>query len=151
MLSLPATKKQVIAGELQAIANTTSELLPEQVIEAARNPNSAMHDWFEWDDTAAASAYRLAQARWLIKSINVVIERSDQSRVIAPAFTFTGTRGYVETQVVVQTEGRLAVAIRTLKSCESQLERCAVPELDGAVDTLRKLRAQLEEAFEIVS
>lgn len=148
MMVLPVTKKQVIASELQAIASQTNELLPEQVIEAARNPNSAMHDWFEWDDTAAASAYRLAQARWLIKSINVVIERSDQSRVIAPAFTFTGTKGYIETQVVVQTEGRLAVAIRALKSCESQLGRCAVPELDDAVDALRRLREQLEAASE---
>lgn len=148
MMVLPVTKKQVIASELQAIASQTNELIPEQVIEAARNPNSALHDWFEWDDSAAASAYRLAQARWLIKSINVVIERSDQSRVIAPAFTFTGTKGYIETQVVVQTEGRLAVAIRTLKSCESQLGRCAVPELDDAVDALRRLREQLEAASE---
>lgn len=145
---LPSTKKQAIAAEMQAIAAEADDgvLLAQNVVEAARNPNSTMHDQFEWDDGEAAAAYRLAQARWLIRKVEVVIERIDASIVTAPAFTFQGTVGYLPTQSVVRVENRAMVAIRALKSCESQLERCAMPELDGAVATLRQLRASLEAA-----
>lgn len=141
---LPATKKQAIASEMQAIADQTDALLPEDVVEAARNPNSTMHDFFEWRDDEAARSYRLAQARWLIRSVEIVVERHDAKTTIAPAFSFQGKQGYVRTQAVIKTEGRLSMAIRALKSCESQLERCAVPELDNAVSMLRALRSQLE-------
>ena len=141
---LPATKKQAIAAEMQVIADQKDVLLPEDVVEAARNPNSTMHSFFEWDDTEAARSFRLVQARWLIRSVEIVVERHDAKTTIAPAYSFQGKQGYVSTQAVIRTEGRLSVAIRTLKSCESQLERCAVPELDEAVSMLRALRSQLE-------
>lgn len=141
---LPATKKQAIAAEMQVIAEQKEVLLPEDVVEAARNPNSTMHSFFEWDDTEAARSFRLVQARWLIRSVEIVVERHDAKTTIAPAYSFQGKQGYVSTQAVIKTEGRLSVAIRTLKSCESQLERCAVPELDEAVSMLRALRSQLE-------
>lgn len=141
---LPATKKQAIAAEMQVIAEQKDVLLPEDVVEAARNPNSTMHSFFEWDDTEAARSFRLVQARWLIRSVEIVVERHDAKTTIAPAYSFQGKQGYVSTQAVIRTEGRLSVAIRTLKSCESQLERCAVPELDEAVSMLRALRSQLE-------
>lgn len=141
---LPATKKQAIAAEMQVIADQKDVLLPEDVVEAARNPNSTMHSFFEWDDTEAARSFRLVQARWLIRSVEIVVERYDAKTTIAPAYSFQGKQGYVSTQAVIRTEGRLSVAIRTLKSCESQLERCAVPELDEAVSMLRALRSQLE-------
>lgn len=143
---LPATKKQAIAAEMQVIADQKDVLLPEDVVEAARNPNSTMHSFFEWDDTEAARSFRLVQARWLIRSVEIVVERHDAKTTIAPAYSFQGKQGYVSTQAVIRTEGRLSVAIRTLKSCESQLERCAVPELDEAVSMLRALRSQLESA-----
>lgn len=141
---LPATKKQAIAAEMQVIADQKDVLLPEDVVEAARNPNSTMHSFFEWDDTEAARSFRLVQARWLIRSVEIVVERHDAKTTIAPAYSFQGKQGYVSTQAVIRTEGRLSVAVRTLKSCESQLERCAVPELDEAVSMLRALRSQLE-------
>lgn len=141
---LPATKKAAIAAEMQVIAGQKDALLPEDVVDAARNPNSTMHSFFEWDDSEAAAKFRLVQARWLIRSVEIVVERHDAKTTIAPAFAFQGRQGYVSTQVVIKTEGRFAVAIRALKSCESQLERCAVPELDDAVSMLRSLRAQLE-------
>jgi hypothetical protein len=141
---LPATKKEAVAGELQSLVNAGMPLLPEEVIEAARNPNSTMHSMFEWDDTEAAIKYRLAQARWIIRNVEIVVERVDAKTTIAPAFTFSGTKGYLPTQVVIKTEGRIALAVRTLRSCESQLERCACPELDDAISMLRSLRSQLE-------
>lgn len=38
----------------------------EHVLDAARDPSSPLHPKFEWDDTVAAEAHRLEQARQLI-------------------------------------------------------------------------------------
>lgn len=40
---------------------------PTEVLADARNPNSPLHVAFEWDDETAAAAYRLDQARKLIR------------------------------------------------------------------------------------
>lgn len=52
------------------------ELTPKDVVDDARNRNSPLHPFFEWDNTAAAEAYRLSQARGLIRSV-VAIYRDD--------------------------------------------------------------------------
>lgn len=61
------TSPKVIA-ELNRIADQHGGLVrPEQVVEAAAVPESPLHDWFTWDDTAAAAQYRLQQARQLLR------------------------------------------------------------------------------------
>jgi hypothetical protein len=45
------------------------EITPEDVLNDARNPNSPLHSFFEWDDSAAAESHRIAQARGLIRSV----------------------------------------------------------------------------------
>jgi len=47
----------------------------EDVVEAATDPDSALHGYFEWDDTVAAHGHRLTQAGTLIRSIEVTIVR----------------------------------------------------------------------------
>jgi hypothetical protein len=42
-------------------------LTPEAVVESAENKNSPLHKYFEWDDNAAAHAYRLIQARKVLE------------------------------------------------------------------------------------
>lgn len=49
------------------------ELKPKDVIEAARNPKNALHDYFEWDNRKAADRYRLDQARYLLGAVRVEI------------------------------------------------------------------------------
>jgi len=57
-----------ITSELARIAEENNGvLLPKAVVEAARSQNSPLHSWFEWDDSVAAEAYRLEQARYLIR------------------------------------------------------------------------------------
>ena len=46
-------------------------LRPADVVEFAKNPNTALHSRFEWDDTEAARQYRLVQAR---ETIRVVVQ-----------------------------------------------------------------------------
>lgn len=59
------------------------KLTPEAVVKAAKSMASPLHDCFEWDDSEAASRYRLWQARELIASIRIeiVVEEKELSVV----------------------------------------------------------------------
>ena len=59
------------------------DISPEALVEAARKARSPLHGGFEWDDTAAAHAHRLEQARVMIRSLVVVYADAPraQSRV----------------------------------------------------------------------
>jgi hypothetical protein len=59
-----------IADELQRLAEEYGgELKPRVVVDAARDPDSPLHDSFEWDDSRASEAWRLHQARMLIRAV----------------------------------------------------------------------------------
>ena len=49
------------------------KLTPKELVEAARDINSQLHNEFEWDDTKAAQKYRERQAQYIISSIELVI------------------------------------------------------------------------------
>lgn len=70
---------QAIGEELEKLANR-GELTAEKVVEEAKNANSPMHSWFEWDDTVAAQKYREHQARVLIGSIVIYHEPEKKTR-----------------------------------------------------------------------
>lgn len=48
-------------------------LTPDMVIADARHDGSPLHAHFEWDDNKAAQAWRLEQARTLIRSVMLVV------------------------------------------------------------------------------
>jgi hypothetical protein len=74
---------QSIGEALEAIRSANGgELHPQAVVETARPPESLLHHYFEWNDRKAADAYRVDQARALIRSIRV-LDDDDRSR---PAF-----------------------------------------------------------------
>lgn len=60
---------------IDLIRRTTGGLKPEDVLDDARNPNSPLHDCFTWDDTVAAEAYRLTQAKAVIRVAVRYLER----------------------------------------------------------------------------
>ena len=56
--------------ELEQIRKANDgELRPADVVEFARNPDTALHSRFTWDDDKAAAEYRLWQARELIRVV----------------------------------------------------------------------------------
>lgn len=60
-------KRDAIRRELARIAKANEGvLMPAAVVEAARPASSPIHSQFEWDNSAAAHAHRLWQARQLI-------------------------------------------------------------------------------------
>jgi len=48
------------------------EFTPENVLDVARNPQSVIHDDFEWRDDVAGEKFRLIQARRMIQCFVVV-------------------------------------------------------------------------------
>lgn len=48
------------------------ELTPQDVLADAKNHNSPLHSFFEWDEGIAAEQYRLQQARGLIRAVVAV-------------------------------------------------------------------------------
>lgn len=66
---------QAAGEELERIRVTNNgRLEPEDVVEVARDEANPLHPAFEWDDVLAAEAYRVDQARYVIRSIEVVVE-----------------------------------------------------------------------------
>lgn len=64
---MKTAKLEGIDAELREIARKSRGLLrPAAVVKFAADPETALHSQFEWDDTAAAHAHRLWQARSII-------------------------------------------------------------------------------------
>ena len=57
-------------------------LLAPDLVERARDPSSPLHPAFEWDDATAAESWRVEQASYLIRSIEVIVERQEEDRPI---------------------------------------------------------------------
>lgn len=61
-----------VIKELKRIASKNAGCLrPQDIVKAASSRTSVLHELFEWDDTEAARAWRVHQARMLL---NVVVE-----------------------------------------------------------------------------
>lgn len=77
-------KAQDVAEAIKALADANGgTLTPEMVVRAAESVDSPLHDQFQWDDAKAGAAYRLDQARTLIRSVRVEFTINDMT-VSAP-------------------------------------------------------------------
>lgn len=94
------------AGELiESLRKEGNGLIqPSVIVDAATNENSPIHNWFTWDDTAAARKFREEEARLLLRSlqpIHVVVEIDKGKAVEAkPAVTYVHVR-----ETVIDQEG----------------------------------------------
>jgi len=63
--------------EILTIVESKGDVSPEDVLERARSPRSALHGLIEWDVRKAGLAYQLEQARDLIRQVRVIFYRDD--------------------------------------------------------------------------
>lgn len=119
----------------EAIENIrkSGPLTPTRLLRVAKNPNSILHDLFDWDDAKAGHQWRLEQARRFIRTR--VIYEPRTNRVIHAYVNIPSPSGegeYVPTQVVVRHPDKLALArdaaLRDLRAARDNLS-----ELDEAV------------------
>lgn len=62
------SKKSAVQAELEIIRKQHGGILdPKDVVKFAKNPKTALHAQFNWDDTEAAKQWRLHEARNIIR------------------------------------------------------------------------------------
>lgn len=68
-----------IAGQVcQELSESEDGLTPQKLVDVSRDVNHPLHCEFEWDDSVAAEAYRVVQAKQLIRDITIVKDESDK-------------------------------------------------------------------------
>lgn len=70
------TTPERLASELRRFMGPDG-FKPHKIVEEAKDARSYFHPFFEWNDTMAAGAYRLAQARALIASVKIIVHDED--------------------------------------------------------------------------
>jgi hypothetical protein len=124
---MDTAKIEAIRVELHKL-DKKGELTPNAVVDAARDIESPMHSWFQWDDAEAAHSYRLDQARALIRRVTVVVTNEIHS--IVPIFVRnpendSGVQGYTATAALSGENSELAVA-EALVQAVGNLRRAAL-------------------------
>ena len=107
-----------------------------------------LHGLFQWDDTAAAEAYRLTQAREIIGNIAVVRILDREPRTPVRAFVNilpdSGERGYVSVVKVLSradyTRQMLSAALEEFSALRDKYR--SLTELAELFAAIERLRAQ---------
>ena len=154
--------------EIIGLMNRSGRVTKEQVVEAAEDPESALHARFTWDNSEAGRQFRLIEAGRLIRTVNP--ERIIRHRKITmtvsfkktPAFvadpsTPSGVHGYRSTahilaeserdptaarEVVLTEFTRAAGALRRARSLAHFFN--LTDEVDGLLDEIVGLRGRME-------
>lgn len=119
---------------------------PVDVVEAARDEDSPLHAWFEWDDSEAAERYRLDQARQLIRVFVITSDAPDAPPVRA-FVALRGDRksgGGYRAMADVLSDAELHAkmldeALADLKAVQAKFAR--IRELEPVFDALRQVEA----------
>lgn len=115
---------QGVVAEFQRIYNENGGILRAvDIVNAAREETSPLHSKFEWDDTKAAEAHRLHQARQLISVVVNVIGNKNNNIT---------TRVWVSLSTDRQVENggyRTLVDVMTSEEKRAQLLADALAEL----------------------
>lgn len=103
------TQRNAIETRLAKISKENNKgLTPDAVINDAKNKNSPLHSYFDWDNDSAGHKFRIEQARTLIRSFRVEIITNERTvsvvRYIRNPEIKGNDQGYVETAKVRSAE-----------------------------------------------
>lgn len=79
-------KKQTAADAIRDLAAKHGSITAEIVVKEATKKSSPLHSHFDWDDTTAATKFRLVQAAALIRQINVQYLVGEERTIRVRAF-----------------------------------------------------------------
>lgn len=128
--------KQAVREALEQILaeDDAGVLRPEVIVERAKARSSPLHDFFTWDDTRAAHAWRVNEARDLIRSYSVVIQQQPPIK----------TRAFVSLKSVRAKGGGYLPLARVMSDRELHAEM-----LRDALDDLEWWRKRYEKLQEL--
>jgi len=125
-------RKQAMAAELNRLAKQNGgKITPRMIVDAARDENSPLHDYFEWNDDVAAERYREMQARTLLRSVTLKVstetKRFDVNQYIRDPEAKPQDQGYV--------------SVTAIRSQQDLARDALLAEFDRAAANLRRARA----------
>lgn len=146
-----AGQTDLIQRELEKIRNrdNAGELRPVAIVNFARDPHTALHSRFEWDDAKAGYEYRLEQARAIIRVFVTVTPNKHAGRVQTvevPVYTSLTTSrgkegGYKLTEVVLQDpDDRRQLILDTIARLEGIHELKLLDELRDVLKAVEAVR-----------
>jgi len=77
---------KVAADEIERIAHAYGGITPSRMVFEAKKKRNPLHNSFEWNDTIASKLYRESQARYILRSIEVVIGQDEDKPICIRAF-----------------------------------------------------------------
>ena len=103
-----APKAGVAGKYIARLSRTHGGISTEVLVEESRPADAVLHNCFEWNDRAAAEQYRRVQAGTLLRSLQVVIQESDDAEPIrVNAFVhLEEEREYFPVQVVMNNKDK---------------------------------------------
>ena len=133
---------ETIYNEIMSIGETVK---PSDVVELARDENTALHNLFTWDDSVAAERYREHEAGCILR--NIVIVNNDKTEddkdkvVVVRAIMSTNerTKEYTTVQRIV-----------TNKDSYTRLLAAALAELTAFKKKYETLSGDLEVVFDAI-
>lgn len=134
-----------VAGKVCETLAGEGRLTPKDLVEESRPDDAPLHGEFEWDDRAAAEAYRESQARYIIRSIEVVVQHDGEDVGQTRAFVALQDGGpceYTPIDVVMSDDSRRQELLRRALSelaCFKQKYR-SLTELSRVFDEIDQLQ-----------
>lgn len=143
-----AIDPQMAGEELDSIRRRHNKLDAENVVLEAANEDCVLHSYFEWNDAKAAHNWRLDQAQYLIRHLDVVISGDDEEERTIRAFVNVveeAERHYVSVEDAMRNPVlREQVVARAFAELESWRNRHAelteFARIFASVDKLREKR-----------
>ena len=131
-----------VAGEGCENLAKSGGLTPKRLLDASRVEDAPLHNEFEWDDSAAAEAYRESQAAHIIRCI--IIKPDDAPR--------NPVRAFVR---VTEESGDYTPMHVVIKHCDmmERLMACAIKEMESFVrkyDSIKELSDVIESMNSIL-
>ena len=134
--------------ELEEIRLTNDGVLcAADVVEYARNPQTSLHNHFEWDDTRAAEQYRLWQARELIRVVVQTRPTSDVPTRVYVSLTddrHSNGGGYRTLDDVLRSETMRKALLRQAYTdmVRFEIKYRQLLEIAAVIDEMKSVRKQ---------
>lgn len=132
-----------VAGEMCAQLEQTGGLTPKRLLDANRTEDAPLHKAFEWDDNAAAEAYRENQASHIIRCVTIKSE-TEKAEPIRAFYNITRSEHeYISLKVVLENtdmmDALLTQAKRDMQTFKAKYSQ--LTELAAVISTIDKYLA----------
>lgn len=142
------TLTEPVINELLELADK-GNLIPEEIVELAKNKENPLHRFFEWDDRIASDQWRLHQARMLINEVKVVIDGKEYFAFENVGVSKEDGGKFREYKPIVEILNNAKLRKQLLKSALSHLsywekQYAKFEELQPIIQTVKEVRVKIE-------